>query len=161
MPPGFDAKKELNLCALFLGLEATVLLFGFFINYASAHSAMYDYVGRIRVELPDARFADFDGMLLPGIVACAFASAAFIAMAYRYVSYHDRGGSRCIYTMRRLRNRFELPRRCLAIPVLGLAACQLCWRALGLLCGAAYVYATPERWLDGRGWAEVLHLVTH
>lgn len=162
LPPGFDAKKELTLCVSVLAAAASVLVLGFLLSYGSAWSDMYtvNNAGR-RVEIAGAVFPGFGGMMLPGIIAFAVASAAFLALAYRYVSYHYKGGSRCIYTMRRLPRRREFFIRCCAFPLAGLVACQAVWRLLGLLCALLYMFATPDRWLADGSWAEILHVLTH
>ena len=148
-------------CA-FLAVAATVLLAGFGLSYLSGWQGMFETLpGGTRVELENAVFPTFRQMLLPGIIAFAAASAAFLALAYRYVSYHYRGGSRCIYTMRRLPKRSEFFVRCCAIPLSGLVACQLIWRLLGLLMGLIYINATPVRWLAPDAWEQIVHLLTH
>ncbi len=161
VPPGFDARRELKLCVVALAAGAAVQSLGFFIMYMSACDNMYRYVDGARVEIPDAIFVPCTRMLMPGIIAFAIVSAAFLALAWRYVSYHFKGGSRCIYTMRRLRRRSEFFVRCAALPLAGLVASQVIWRLLGLLCGVIYMLATPERWLSGGSWEDIVHLITH
>lgn len=162
IPPGFDAGKERNLCAYILAAAAGVLLLGFLLSYGSAWSGMYTTISTgVRVEDPNAVFTPFSRLMLPGLIAFALASAAFLAIAYRYVSYHYKGGSRCIYTMRRLKRPGEFFVRCCAVPFAGLIACQAAWRALGLLCSLLYIYATPDRWLPAGAWAEVVRVLTH
>lgn len=162
VPPGFNAYSELRMACAFLAVAATVLLTGFGLSYLSGWQGMFETLpGGTRVELENAVFPTFRQMLLPGIIAFAAASAAFLALAYRYVSYHYRGGSRCIYTMRRLPKRSEFFVRCCAIPLSGLVACQLIWRLLGLLMGLIYINATPVRWLAPGAWEQIVHLLTH
>ena len=162
VPPGFCLKREIKLGLIFLAAAACVLLIGFLVLYLQAWGEMYYYVdGRRAGEIPGAVFAAFKGMAMPGVVAYLLASVAFLAMLGRYLGYHYRGGSRAIYTMRRVPSRFEFMARCCAVPAAGLAACQLCWRLLLLLCGLIYAFATPERWLAADAWESVLYLVTH
>lgn len=161
VPPGFSLQKELKMSAGFVGGAALVLILGFFLSYMAGVEGMYSYVSGRRVETPHAVFPACRTMLIPGAVAFILSSAAFLWMLFRHISYHYRGGSRCIYTMRRLPRKSELAVRCGALPVFGLLASQLSWRLLVLACGRIYMGLTPDRWLAADAWEQIIHLVTH
>ena len=160
VPPGFDGETELGRAAIFLGAAAAVFVFGFAVSYMNAWQGMYvtTRIGGVlrRYENPEALFAHFRGMTSAGRVAFVIAIAAFLALGYRYVSYHYKGGTRCAYTMRRLPHRWEFYLRCLAVPLGGAVLCEVLARLMTLAAGLIYVYATPERWLPPGSWEEVL-----
>lgn len=155
LPPGFTAEKETSgmlYCALFF---ASLHAAGFLVEYVSAHEDMYRVVNSQRVERTDVDFAAFGSMLTAGRICVVIALALIIWTACKYVSYHYTGGSRCIYTMKRLASRGEFYRRCFTLPLAGLALLIAGWVLLTLLFGAVYVWATPERWLTPDAWAQV------
>ena len=79
-PPGFNARSELRMTCAFLAVAATVLLTGFGLSYLSGWQGMFETLpGGTRVELENAVFPTFRQMLLPGIIAFAAASVAFLA----------------------------------------------------------------------------------
>ena len=161
-PPGIDARSEfVYFCSVLLA-QAFIQAAGFFISYSSAKSAMYItlYNGR-RVEDPDAVFESFSAMLGAGRWMLVLAGAYFAYVLVKLVSYHYLGGSRAAYTMRRLPRRGEYLIRCGSVPLAGLIASQIVWRALTLLSGLIYVNATPEKWLPAGSWESVIHIITH
>ena len=154
VPPGFSLCRELGLAAIFVSCAAAVLLLGYVTAFMNARYSMVN----------SHSFEHFPGcveMLMPGVIAFGVASAAFVWMFFRYLSYLYRGGSRAIYTMRRLRRRLEPVVRCCTIPVLGLLACQLLWRGLALVLGAGYMRAVPAEYIPPGAWEELIHLLTH
>lgn len=159
LPPGFQASRELAgalYCAL---LFACVHTIGFVVEYMLAHDGMYTNVGTHRVERTDVDFAAFGSMLTAGRICVVIALALIVWMACKYVSYHYTGGTRCIYTMKRLGSRGEFYRRCFTLPLAGLALLIAGWMLLTLLLGALYVWATPERWLAPDAWEQVFRNV--
>ena len=56
----------------------------------------------------------------------------------------DRFGGK-LYLMRRIPDRWELPRRCAAVPLIGLAAGLLLTAILICLCNLIYFKATPPQ----------------
>lgn len=79
-------------------------------------------------------------------------AACMAALAAWHYAYHYQG-SRSIYLMRRLPSRWELWRRCLALPAAG-AVCALLLAALLLLCYfGLYLLLTPRPCLQPGQWA--------
>lgn len=77
--------------------------------------------------------------------------AAMAVLAAYYVLYHRQGGSRTDYLMRRLPDRWEYLRRCLALPALGCGAALVLLGVLWTLYFWMYLRFTPagclpEQW---------------
>ena len=161
VPPGFSFIRELKFCAAITGWGGCLLVLGFLVNYLSARSDMFERVDGMRVEIPGAIMSGCAPMLNFGRIVFVLVAVVCLGLICRYVSYHYRGGSRCIYTMRRLRRRLEPVVRCCTIPVLGLLACQLLWRGLALVLGAGYMRAVPAEYIPPGAWEELIHLLTH
>ena len=89
----------------------------------------------------------------PGPATCPF------WMLIRNVVYF-RTGSKSYYTMRRLRDRSEYPKRCALLPVCGLVAIILAMWLLTIICGGAYLIFTPDGWLPAGAGAGILRLLS-
>ncbi len=98
------------------------------------------------------------------IVYCfiGFEILALIFVAYAAIHYrHHFRGSQSIYTMRRLPSRWELARRCLTVPLAGIAGCALGALLLWLFFVLIYVCVTPDQYfasyrsVDGSIWRAV------
>lgn len=122
---------------------------------------LYEGAGIVRKLRPGAVMTPFyqtlDSTSLLGYAMVALFMLPLAAWHYFY-HYQD---SRSIYLMRRLPNRRELWRRCLAIPLLGLAAC-------GALCAihvpvayAIYRFSTPAQCLQGGQWSMLWESLFH
>lgn len=85
-------------------------------------------------------------------------SAALLLMAVSHYLYHYREG-RSIYLMRRLPDRRDLWRRCLALPLLGLAGCALLYLVLLLIYFAVYRACTPPGYCAPAEAQEGLYLL--
>ena len=160
VPPGFDGRRELKLAAGVILAASAVLLLAFWFKYAAAVSAMYDYSYGVRRERPGAVFVSCADMLLPGRAAFWLVLAECVWLLVRYVSYHFTGGTKAMYTMRRIGRPGEFIARCTALPLAELVCSQLVWRVLALLMGRIYVLSTPERWLPPNTWESIVRLVT-
>lgn len=64
-------------------------------------------------------------------------------------------GSKSIYFMRRLPDKWELHRRCLRLPLLGLLACAVLMFLLILLCYVLYMHTIPEANLPPNQWSKL------
>ena len=78
--------------------------------------------------------------------------AAMAVLAAYYVLYHRQGGSRTDYLMRRLPDRWEYLRRCLALPGLGCAAALVLAVLLWTLYFWMYLRFTPAGCLPPEQW---------
>lgn len=81
---------------------------------------------------------------------CFLGFGIVIAFLILAVVLHYRwhyNGSRSIYLMRRLPDRFELTRRCLTFPIAAIIVCLLTAVILFFLYFALYAFYTPDRFL--------------
>lgn len=147
IPPGFPFSTEQTyftagmLCAVLYSLR-------FVLDYWNARCALFreDRLTGEWVLEEGARIAPFSeilGSALTGflILAC---SMLFFAVLHYQSHFH---GSRSIYLMRRLPDRWELHRRCLAGPALGILLCTAAAGVFLLLYWTVYRVATPQECL--------------
>ncbi len=156
-PPGLDLRAE---TCLFGGCMALSTLFSlsFLVRFFEERDRLYRSSGSERTLLPDAVMPDFadvlDGALI-GFAVLALCMAAFVAVHYAY--HHQ--GSKSIYLMRRLPDRWERHRRCWTLPLLGIAACLLAAFVLLLIYYAIYMLATPEVCLTPGQWRKIWRVI--
>lgn len=127
-----------------LGLAADL---NFLISYLQARSNLYFYRGSHRFLWPDAAMLPFSQLLGFSLWGCFLAAVAMVGLAAWHYALHFRG-SKSIYTMRRLPQRWELHRRCLTVPALAAAGYLLEAALLLGLDYAIYRLATPAQALQ-------------
>ena len=137
-PPGFGLRAELQLFGA--GAVLAVLYSArFLLRYQSARrQALTDLERGLTSDMPDL-CSLMDGVLL----GFAILAACMLLAAAAHYLYHLQG-SKSIYLMRRLPDRWELHRRCLALPALGAALCLAAALLALLLDLAIYRLFTPE-----------------
>ena len=153
VPAGLDGRRERGrvLGGLAAGTVWSLLLFLACycneINQARAGEKV-DYP---REFMPNAyKIASFDSLLIHNFIGFAVFALCMLPLALRYYLSHYQGG-RSIYLMRRLPDRWELHRRCLTLPLLGLVLSVLIPVALVAVYFCIYQFCTPARWLNNWG----------
>ncbi len=142
LPLGTDKEKVRKAQGLALGLGIGVSLI-FLIRYWNYYGQLYGYINGAYGRIDWNHMPPF-WELMQGALWGFYLSGAlclFHAILFYYSHYQD---SKSIYTMRRLPNRWELWRRCLAIPGLFLA---LTIGSALILTGVYWLiwrFATPE-----------------
>lgn len=146
--PGSDGKKEL-LTYLYAMLILVVLwALTFYISYFNARSLLYTLYRGEKVLIKDSVMTPFS-VLVKGrfIGTAAYAGLCVFKAAYNLISF--RTGSKSIYLMKRLPDRFEAEKRSLIMPfaalVTGLAAALLLFLAFR----ASYIALTPAGHFPG------------
>lgn len=141
-PPGMHMRGEF---AFFIigTLLAFLYALGYLVRFADAKDALYRYpYGGRKILDPSAVMPDFER-----VFDCAWAGFFIVALCmtgyilYHYLYFYQ--NTKSIYLMRRLEQRWELHRRCLTAPLIGiglsLAFAALCFVFAYLI----YRYATP------------------
>lgn len=146
-PPGTNIEKEIkNLC---VGLAAAtccaVLVYG--VRLRTAYDNLFDQIGRDRVLRTGAIMLPFDAILLYALWLFYLVALYSLASAVlHHISYYT-GGSKSIYLMRRLPQRWELLRRDITLPLLGASISLLSALLLKLLFWGLYYWITPTHCL--------------
>lgn len=142
MPPGIDIPKEIRAAAY--GLSAAFIYsLGFFINLSNEYSSLYYYLDEKRLLRDGAIMRDFvDFAPSSMLIFIAVAISMIPLAAYHYI-YHFQG-SKSIYLMKRLPDKWELLRRCLAFPIITASAALILAVLLLLIYLAFYMLITPR-----------------
>ena len=142
-PPGYPLRREYHS---FLALGGAAVCFGllyFLSRYTSALNALYlrDSQGR-RVLQAGAVLPDFAALFRGSLTIVFLLLLCVPVQILAYYLYHYKG-SRSIYLMRRLPQRWELLRRCVSLPLLMGLGYALLGAALLLVCFSIYHAAAP------------------
>lgn len=147
IPLGCDAEKERSWF-LWGAVVGFLLNFRFVFVYISARGKLFPYVNGRKVFLEGAKIEPFSQILGFSLWGCLLAAAAMAGLAAWHYGVHFQG-SKSIYTMRRLPQRWELLRRCLTVPALAAAVYLLEAAVLLAIDLAIYFLATPAQALPG------------
>ena len=140
-----DCDGETESKWILTGMVVSFLMnFRFLIAYLSARSRLFPYVNGRKVFWEGAKIEPFGSLLGFSLWGCLLGAAAMVVLAAWHYSVHYRG-TKSIYTMRRLPDRWELHRRCLTVPALGAAAFLLEAALLWGIDFAIYRLATPAQ----------------
>jgi len=154
VPAGIDYKRELNW---FRGglIAGFVYSLGFFIRFLNEYDSLFRIlVGNKRVLNENAVMPDYVEVLGDGLLLFLILALGMIAvMAYHYI-YHFQG-SKSIYLMRRLPDRWELWRRCLALPVMAALLFLLAAAVSMVVYYGFYMLATPKACLSPGQWHKI------
>lgn len=151
LPMTFSPRKVMQ--GLGFGALAGVLCnCYYFYVYNQMHSDLW-YLGvdGVRYLKPDASMPPFLSLLGISLYGCLAAALAMIPVAWLFWHSHF-VGSKSIYTMRRLSNPRELPRRCFTVPALTAMCYLMLAIVLLLLDFAVYWRCTPSVLLPSTMW---------
>ena len=144
-PAGYDPSTELKWALAGWGLSigwSMCFLFRYFTELQSCLEWEKEYLNpRSGIFIPTFPQLIENCFLGFGIVIAFMIFAAILHYRWHYT------GSRSIYLMRRLPDRFELARRCLTFPITAIAICLLTAAVLFFLYLALYAFYTPDRFL--------------
>lgn len=134
---------------------AVVVFTGFWVafgsGYAPALEALYQYAP-LKVLVPGRTVPPFLPLYARGLRCVpVFGLATLWTALQNYLGHFQ--GSRSIYLMRRLPQRWELARRCLAEPLLTLAGVWAVYVLTGVTCFIYYWFRTPAGCLPPDVWA--------
>ena len=151
-PLGWPWQRELRYTGLALGFAALYAFFRFVFPMQQAINQLYQLQGQKRVLIPGAVVPPFPALYQGAAAGFVLVALCLILLPIFHYRWHYQG-SRSIYLMRRLPNRWELHRRCLALPLAALAICPVLALALRLACFGIYLALTPDGCLPAGGWA--------
>ncbi|MBQ7860003.1 MAG: hypothetical protein IJ347_07740 [Faecalibacterium sp.] len=149
-PPGLNIKAERNGFLLLLG-AATLCSANFLLWYFDEYDRLfYNHLG-IKTLTPHAQMPTFAALMENSMLLFPFLALLTVAAAIDHYAYHWKG-SKSIYTMRRLPNRWELHRRCLTLPLIALGITVVWALALIGIYAAIYQFVTPAGCLPPDAW---------
>lgn len=147
-PVGIDIKKEIKfwLGFMFLG---TVWCVRYIFRYLQARENIYKLQGiqnRQKVLIEGVNIVPF-AQLTEGLFEIFYLVIVFCIILAVYHYYYHYQGSRMMYLMRRLPNKWEVHIRCLFFPVAGSLIAVGYALLLKIICYAIYIFCTPSQCL--------------
>lgn len=147
IPLGIDSAGERKLLGWCLGGGTVWSVLLFLSSYVEAYRNLFVYRGVTRTTIRAGAMMPglFEIMAGTELVLMLVCAAMPIWAAYHYFYHYS--GSKAIYLMRRLPHRWELHRRCLAMPAAGLLGALSIQGILGFLYWLIYYLVTPSQCL--------------
>lgn len=147
-PPGADCWQAPKLLAGGIICSAVWSLIYFLFRFAYAIRALFIYYPdkKIRVIKEGAVMPIFSELVENSFWGFSITAICMLFFVIYYYSYYQQG-SRSIYLMKRLPNRWELHRRAIVIPLLSSFSAVASAFVLKLIFLVIYLLATPEECL--------------
>lgn len=143
-PLGMDAEKELRIIIAWL-IVAVLYSLPVILRYRNLYSQLYWSTGTyVETLIPGKHMAPMNEVLGTHLLGFVFLVFYMTGMAVFHYTYH-RQGSKSIYLMKRLPDKWELHRRCLALPLLGIAAAIITGVIVFFIYLAVYLLVTPDQ----------------
>ena len=146
MPLGIASAKEV---ALYVGAMTAAICwsFTFILKYVSERSQLYHIYKSQKVLIDGAKMPYFKELIDGTLDMFVFTILLMVVLIGYHYFYHYQG-SKSIYLMKRLPDKWELHKRCLTIPVLAILTTLI---VMGIFCLAyygIYLYCTPQQCLQ-------------
>ena len=154
-PPGYGCKTELTAIFITLGAGVLISLFSFLSAFFAARRTLYIRRGAELILDESSVMPDFVYILGDKLLILLILAALIFVLATMIHYAYYQNGSRSIYLMRRLPNRFELHRRCLVVPLISALVFVLIAAFLLLIYYAVYMRFTPEVCLTPNQWQKL------
>lgn len=146
VPPGMDGYREFKIyigAVIFATLESFLY---FVLGYSNAYSNLFDYRFGKRVLIENVFIGPYDhiveGVFWVPLLICI---AIFFVTIYHYMYHYQ--GSKMMYLMKRLPDKWEVHRRCWTLPVVGSVLMAVWILVLRMLYFAIYIVFTPSQCL--------------
>ena len=155
VPPWADGKTQRTICLLVLMGCALFSLWAFHMEMTQAINIVCIWKDATeRVFLPNVMMHDFVTLLGPlWVLLWVPAITAALMAAFNYSGFSQ--GSKSVYLMRRLPDRWELARRCLTLPLVTLALSVVLFSLVLWFCWFVYTHVVPAENIPPDQWAKV------
>lgn len=145
-PLGLDIAKE-RASWIFCMVASTCWCMTFLSRYWDYRSRLFEVRGGRKILLEGAKMPNFE-FLTKDLFEVFGVVLIFCGLAIVYHYYYHYQGSKMMYLMRRLPNKWEVHIRCFALPVIAGVISVAYMLALRLLFYAIYYWCTPVQCLS-------------
>lgn len=153
-PPGISIRQEIKYFGMGLAAALCIAVLAYGVSLRTAYDMLFDRYGVDRILRADAMMPDFISLL--GMSLSFFYIVALCSLAtavFHHLSYYS--GSKSIFLMRRLPQRWEILRRNITLPIVGAAISLLAAFLLMLLFLVVYYLVTPDQCLPPNQWNRI------
>lgn len=148
VPPGVDVVNELKLCLIGLG-AAVGYSTSFLVKYITARSELFEWTLKGTMIKEGEKIPYFYQLLDAGMDCSDGFCVLFVVlvwmMLYHYCTYYQ--GSKSIYLMKRLPDKWELYKRCVHLPLVAIVVEFITIAGVMSLYYGIYLVFTPQQCL--------------
>lgn len=155
VPPGLDWWAEVKWTVSGLIVGALWSLAAFSYQFFNACRRLYDWNGVDYVLVESRTITPFPELLVQAMAVLLLGMVLTVPLACYHYAYHYLG-SRSIYVMRRLPDRWEVWRRCLTVPVALAALLLVVIELLTFLYFLSFLLLTPAPCLPQEPWRQLV-----
>lgn len=150
VPLGIRWQSERSILASCLAVS-TLISLSFPTRFSQQYESLFIITDTSRILRQGAQMEDFAVLMRGALLGFLATALLMVFLAAYHYRWHFQG-SKSIYLMRRLPSKYELARRCLAVPVLGVLLAALSAFLLVCLYYAIYISITPQQCLVPGQW---------
>lgn len=144
-PPGIDITKE-KMGWIFCMVASTCWCMNFLLRYWDYYTRLYEMSGGRKVLIANAKMPNFE-YLTKDLFEVFGLVILFCVLTVVYHYYYHYQGSKMMYLMRRLPNRWEVHVRCFTLPVIASVISIVYMVVLRMLFYSIYLFCTPAQCL--------------
>lgn len=144
-PLGIDAGKQVGWWLAGV-VAATLHSMLFLIRYFDRRADLYILKAGKRVLIDGAVMTDF-GTLTEGVFLTFYLVSIVTLLVIIYHYFYHYQGSKMMYLMKRLPDKWELHRRCITLPVVGAVLMMVWMLVVHMLYYTIYILCTPSQCL--------------
>lgn len=152
-PPGFDVRAEKRFVIIVNVIAFFASFISFISKYLDARKVLYVINDGEKLLVEGAIIESFSSLTGFYYVGFTFISLYLIGVIIAHYAYYKQG-SMSIYLMKRLPNKFDMHRRAITLPLLGILLTFVLAVAYFLIYFAIYVIATPNGCLHDNLWQD-------
>ena len=144
-PLGFLIGKEISAW-MFCIIASTCWCMRFLVRYMDYRGQLFEIRGSRKILIENAKMPNFE-FLTKDLFEIFGVVLLFCALVVVYHYYYHSQGSKMMYLMRRLPNKWELHIRCFTLPVIASVISIIYMLVLRLLFYSIYIFCTPQQCL--------------
>lgn len=142
-PLGIDLSKEMTIFALAM-IAAFIYSLIYIGRYLTNRNQLYEIVGTKKVLIDGAKMPSFDILFDGSLLGFVLVGIVMVGLVVYHYYYH-RMDSKSIYLMKRLPNKWELHKRCLSLPIVGIVISIITMVLLWAVYFGIYMLFTPQQ----------------
>lgn len=146
-PPGINLRLELieYWMTILVGISYSIT---FFFDFHASLNALYEFSSKNKYLIEGARMIPFETLMEGRLNGFVFTAIILVVLTIGHYAYHyNNQGSKSIYLMKRLPNKWELHKRCLILPSIGAVIAVLIMVLLWFTYLGVYYVFTPQQCL--------------
>ncbi len=144
-PLGIELAKEITIFVSGMLLSLLYSLI-YLANYVIERNNLYERIDEERVLRAGAIMPSFETLIEGRMIGFGIVIVILICISVYHYIYHYMD-SKLVYLMKRLPSRWELHKRCLVLPIVGIIVTLVCSLLLWFIYYGIYLLFTPQQCL--------------